>query len=111
MKIKSYSKINLFLLVSKKKKSTLHKIKSLCLLNKDLYDEIHINKSNELKINYYIDNKEININRCNVRKILIAIKDKQNININIDITKNKNNPIGSGIGGSYPIAPYVAKYI
>ena len=76
MKIKSYSKINLFLLVSKKKKRTLHKIKSLFLLNKDLYDEIDINKSNELKINYNIDNKKININNCNVKRILIAIKDK-----------------------------------
>ena len=111
MKIKSYSKINLFLLVSKKKKSTLHKIKSLFLLNKDLYDEIDINKSNELKINYYIHNKKININNCNAKRILIAIKDKYNININFDITINKNIPIGSGIGGSSSNAAYVAKYI
>ena len=111
MQIKSYSKINLFLLVSKKKKCTLHTIISLFLFNKDLYGEIDINKSDELKINYYIHNKKITINNCNAKRILIAIRDKYNININFDVTINKNIPIGPGIGGSSANAAYVAKYI
>ena len=53
MKIKSYWKIDFFLLGSEKKISSLHKIKSLFLLTKDLYDEMDINESNELKISLF----------------------------------------------------------
>ncbi|MGL5591728.1 MAG: hypothetical protein ACRDCF_03300 [Mycoplasmoidaceae bacterium] len=111
MLIKSYSKVNLFLIVSNKKYKDLHKIKSLFLLNRDIYDEIEINKSDSLKINYFKENKKISINNCNVNRILLFIKEKYYIDINFDIRINKKIPIGSGIGGSSSNAAYVAKYI
>ncbi|MGL5640552.1 MAG: hypothetical protein ACRDCD_02800 [Mycoplasmoidaceae bacterium] len=111
MLIKSYSKVNLFLIVSNKKYNNLHKIKSLFLLNKDIYDEIEINKSDSLKINYFKNNKKISINNCNVNRILLFIKEKYNVDINFEIKINKKIPIGSGIGGSSSNAAYVAKYI
>ncbi|MGL5246117.1 MAG: hypothetical protein ACRC8C_00950 [Mycoplasmoidaceae bacterium] len=111
MQIKSYSKVNLFLLVSNKKYKNLHKIKSLFILNRDIFDEIEINKSNSLKINYFNNNKKISIKNCNVNRILLFIKQKYNVDINFDIKINKNIPIGSGIGGSSSNAAYIAKYI
>lgn len=111
MLIKSYSKVNLFLLVSNKKSNGLHKIKSLFLLNKEIYDEIEINKLDSLEINYFKDNKKISIDNCNVNRALLFIKEKYNVDINYDIKIIKNIPIGSGIGGSSSNAAYVAKYI
>ena len=70
MKIKSYSKKNLFLLVSKQKKSTLHKIKTLFLLNKALYDALDINKPTQSEKNYHIHNTKITITTCTVKRIL-----------------------------------------
>ncbi|MGL4647241.1 MAG: hypothetical protein ACRCVI_00760 [Mycoplasmoidaceae bacterium] len=110
MQIKSYSKINLFLLVGKKD-NHLHQIKSVILLHKDLYDEIEIKDASVLEIEYFDHEKKIIIQDCNVARMLDFINKKYKVNIHYKISIKKNIPIASGLGGSSSNAAYVAKYI
>lgn len=110
MKINSYSKVNISLLVKKKKKD-LHKIKSFFILNKSLYDEIEIEKSNETSIRYYFQNKEININNCIIKKTINYVNKKYNLNLSYKINIKKNIPIGSGLGGASSNAAAILNYI
>lgn len=111
--LKSYSKINIFLLVkSKKENERLHKIDSLFYKNKNLYDEIFIqeNKKNKDNIEYFIKDKKIIIKNCLINKILNLLRDNKIISNFYDIKINKNIPIGSGLGGGSSNAATVFKY-
>ncbi len=109
--IKSYPKINLFLLVKKTNKE-LHKIKSVFLLDKSIYDEIEIYESSENKIEYFDKNdKKIKVDNCIVKKTLFFLKEKYNISKKYLIKIKKNIPIGSGLGGASSNSACIIKYI
>ena len=101
--MKSYSKINLFLNVSSKIINKKHKIISLMIPNKKIYDDINIQilitKNSKLtiknngKISIPLDNKNLMWTLVNkLRKIKNIIDD-------LIIVITKNIPIKSGLGG------------
>ena len=109
--MKSYPKINLFLLVKKTKKK-LHKIQSVFLLDKSIYDEIEVYESNKNEIEYFDENnKKINIDNCIVSRTLVFLKQNYNISKNYSIKIKKNIPLGSGLGGASSNSACVIKYI
>lgn len=110
MKINSYSKINISLLVKKKKKN-LHKIKSFFILNENLYDEIEIEKSDKMTVEYYLDGKKILIKDCIITKTINYINKKFNVSLSYKIKVNKKIPIGSGLGGASSNAAILLNYI
>ncbi len=110
--IKSYSKINLILKVYPRTNSeTKHRIKSLFVLNKNLYDEITIVPSKSNKITYYSDNKKILINNCLIKKAINYLKNNFSISKNYSINVKKNINLMSGLGGGSSNAAEVIKYI
>lgn len=106
MNFKSYPKINLILLVSKKnKKNNLHKIISLFYLVKDsLFDEVFIdfNKDKKDEIYYYdfFNKKRIYIGDCIFVKTIKLLKKNNLIDKNIFFKINilKKLPLFSGLG-------------
>ncbi|MEG1353452.1 MAG: hypothetical protein RSC65_00630 [Malacoplasma sp.] len=98
----AFAKINLFLLVQEKKTDEkLHKIDSLFLKYKDLYDEIFISLStnNTHVVNYLnIDNNIIN--NCLITKTLNILTHKEIISNFYNVEIKKNIPIFSGLGGA-----------
>ena len=113
--LKSYSKINLFLKVSKKlKNQNLHNIQSLVFLT-NLSDDIFIKKSEKKKdiitfkgrfCNYV--NKDIN----SVNKSIYLLKKKGLIKKNnfYKIVIKKNIPVFSGMGGGSSNAATIIKF-
>ena len=113
--LKSYSKINLFLKVSKKlKNQNLHNIQSLVFLT-NLSDDIFIKKSEKKKdiitfkgrfCNYV--NKDIN----SVNKSIYLLKKKGLIKKNnfYKIVIKKNIPVFSGMGGGSSNAATIISY-
>ncbi len=109
--IKSYAKVNLCLLVGKKK-NNLHKIKSIFCLYKNLYDEININSATKNKVTYINkNNQEIKIKDCIVTKSLQFLKDNFNIDTCYEIKIKKNIPFGTGLGGGSSNAGTIIRYI
>lgn len=114
MEIKSYAKVNLYLLVHKyNKKIGLHKIDSVVTKAGNLYDVINIYKSetNESKIRYFTGSGQlIKFEDCVVKRILNLLSSfGMKTNYKIDIYKKI--PIQAGLGGGSSNAAAVAKYI
>ena len=112
--IKSYSKINLFLKVSKKNNEGLHNIQSSVMLL-DLHDNIILKKINKNKddINFIGQfKKNINKKINSISKSLDILR-KHNL---IDkkkkykITINKKIPVYAGLGGGTSNAVFLIKY-
>lgn len=115
VKINSYAKVNLFLLVKKKNKKTgLHKIDSVVKLVRDLYDEIEINKSKTVgdKIRYFNSYGQImKINDCIIERTLNILRHMGIIDEYFDIVVYKNIPLMSGLGGGSSNAAAIMNYI
>lgn len=110
--IKSYAKVNLFLLVKQlNKKNKLHNIKSCFALYKNLYDEIEITKSktNLDEILYLIGKEKVVIKDCLISKTLNILRTNNYISEYYKIIVNKNIPISSGLGGGSSNAASIAK--
>ena len=115
MTIKSFPKVNLFLLTREKKQNKkLHKIYSLFYLIESIYDELKIEIARENKINYVHKNKIIKLHDCIILKTINILK-KENIlesNVFFKITINKNIPMFSGLGsGSSNAAAFISYLI
>ncbi len=108
--IKAYAKVNLCLLIGKKKDG-LHKVKSIFSLYKDLYDEIEIKEAKSTKIKYFKNKKELLIQDCIISKAISFLNKKFNLKKEYEITVKKNIPIGSGLGGGSSDAGAVIRYI
>ncbi len=112
--IKSHSKINLFLKVSKKNKNGLHNIQSSVMLL-DLHDQISIKNTNkeqdEIK---FIGRFKKNINNKNnsVTKSLYILRKHGLISKKkkYKITINKKIPVFAGLGGGTSNAVFVIRY-
>lgn len=115
MKIKSYAKVNLSLLVGKyNKRKGLHKIKSIIKKIENVYDviEIESNKKEQDKIRYFdINNKLIKFDDCVVNKSLTLLRKLGYISSFYNIDIYKNIPLGSGLGGGSSNAAEVIKYV
>ena len=111
-KIKSYSKINLFLKVTGKFQG-YHKLYSL-IAQLNFYDELLIKENNQNKDNIFFFGKFKIKNKNNtVIKLLDLMKNKFVIlkNRNFDIFINKNIPNGSGLGGASSNATAVFNFL
>jgi 4-diphosphocytidyl-2-C-methyl-D-erythritol kinase len=112
--IKSYSKINLFLRVSKKNSNGLHNIQSDVMLL-DLNDQINIQNSikKQDEINF-IGKFKKNINNKNnsISKSLYVLRKYGLINKKkrYKITINKKIPVFAGLGGGTSNAVFLIKY-
>ena len=112
MVVKSYSKINLSLIVNPKQENGLHEIQSLyCLIN--LFDEIKIIKTNkEDKIIFKGPFKKSVKNDNNTVLSLLKKLRKLNLISNYySITIKKNIPVFGGLGGGTSNAAFVLKYL
>ena len=112
-KLKSFAKINLYLRVGKKiKSSRLHNIQSLvCLIN--LFDEITIktNKNKKDNIKFYGKFSKHIFKKDTVTNSISILKQKGIIdkNINYNILIKKNIPVFSGLGGGSSNAAFLIK--
>lgn len=116
MYLKSYPKVNVFLLVSKKKEnSNLHKLKSVFLKVESIWDDmsIEVNNSNEDSIKYFDNkNKKLQIENCIIKKTLKILRNQkllQNKFFNIEIIKRI--PMGGGLGGASSNAVTLINYL
>lgn len=115
MEIKSYAKVNLYLLVHKyNKKIGLHKLDSVLTKAGNLYDTINIYKNEKddtSKIRYFTGSGQlIKFEDCVVKRILNLLNDF-GIKTNYKIDIYKKIPIQAGLGGGSSNAAAVAKYI
>lgn len=112
MLIKSYSKINLSLRVTKKLKNKLHNIQTnTFLLN--LHDSINIKKIKSRKDKVIFKgkfNRNINKKKNSVINTLKIIKKIRSLNANFQIIINKKIPVFAGLGGGTSNAIYLIKY-
>lgn len=113
MFIKSFSKINLSLRVTKKLSSGLHDLQSyFCLV--DLCDQIKIKKIKGKKniIKFYGKfNKDVNLKDNSVINTLKALKNNKLISNQYSVYVKKNIPVFSGLGGGTSNAVFLAKYL
>ncbi len=114
MKIKSYSKINLSLKVTKKlKKKKLHQIQSLyCLI--DHHDEIQVSKSNCKKDNIKFYGKFANLvdkKNNSIKTLLMILREKKIISNYYSVLIKKNIPVFAGMGGANSNAIHLLKYL
>jgi len=112
--IKSYSKINLFLKVLKKKKKGLHNIQSTAMLL-DLHDEISIKKTQKKKDEIiFIGRFKKNIkSKSNTISSALLMLRSQNLvahNKRFKIIVNKRIPVFAGLGGGTGNAASIIKY-
>lgn len=114
MEIKSYAKVNLYLLVHKyNKKIGLHKLDSVLTKAGNLYDVINIykNDKNESKIRYFTGSGQlIKFEDCVVKRVLNLLN-QFGIKTNYKIDIYKKIPIQAGLGGGSSNAAAVVKYI
>ena len=113
MVLKSFSKINLSLIVGRKQKNKLHNIQShYCLIN--LFDEIKIKKIKGSKdiIKFYGKFSE-HVNRSNnsISNTLKILRKKKIISNFYSIIVKKNIPIFAGLGGGTSNAVFLTKYL
>lgn len=120
MIIKSYPKVNLFLLVDKyNQNKNLHKISTVCKKIDNVYDEITINvfqnKENDKKKDKIVyfdkDANIIKIKNCIISKTLNLLRSKKIINQYYSISVIKKIPLGGGIGGGSSNAAEVIKFV
>ncbi|MDD3383352.1 MAG: 4-(cytidine 5'-diphospho)-2-C-methyl-D-erythritol kinase [Bacilli bacterium] len=108
MKIKSYAKINLSLIVEPLvNNSILHNIKSIAS-QIDLYDMVSLNiiKDNK-KINIFCDNEEVPCdNKNTVYKVLESLQKYADLECGFKVHIEKNIPIKAGLGGGSSNAAY-----
>jgi len=114
MKIKSFSKINLFLNVNKKLKSKkLHDIQTFfCLVN--IFDQIIIKKikGKKDKISFKgVFAKHIDKNNNSIKNSLDILRNREVIKSYYSIVVNKKIPVFSGMGGGTSNAYFLVKYL
>lgn len=99
--VKAFSKTNLFLNVSPQKfNDTLkHKLESLMIKNKYLFDEVIINEANETKITYLQNEKQIYFDDDSCLKALNWFNKYYGKDLKLEILVKKMIPVGSGLGG------------
>ncbi|MCQ3908539.1 MAG: hypothetical protein MJ200_03150 [Mycoplasmoidaceae bacterium] len=111
MKIKAYPKINLCLKVYKGLYESKHRIDSVMMLYKKMYDSIYIKKAHDLYISYDDNGKDVCISDCLVSKALNYLRYKYNIDIGYVIKIVKRIPFGSGLGGGSADAAAVMNFV
>ena len=113
--LKSYAKINLGLDIDLETfpYTEKHKLKSLFVLYKKLYDQIDIKVNDKTcdEITYLQNNKFIKYEDCLVQKTLNYLRQKKLINNFYTIQIIKNIPARSGLGGASSDASTILKHI
>ncbi|GHU27033.1 hypothetical protein FACS1894152_2950 [Bacilli bacterium] len=110
--LKAYGKINLVLKVfPRRQKDAKHKIHSLMILDKTLYDQISITPSETFSITYYNNNKTISINNCVITKSIAYLQNILKTKLCYQIVVYKQIPFMSGLGGSATDAASIILYI
>lgn len=115
MKIKAFSKINLFLNVMNDFHEHIkkHKLEGVFVLCKKYFDVIHIKKSNNFSVRYFNSkNNQILFKNDSVKRVYDwFLKRFKNLNLNFEIKIKKGIPVGSGLGGESSDAAQIIKFI
>lgn len=107
MVLKSYAKINIFLLVKGLRKDGYHQIKTL-FERIDLCDLIIIKPRRDKKIKIISNSSDVPIDSSNLAFRSARLLQKEfKINQGVDIKINKRIPVGAGLGGGSSNAAYV----
>jgi 4-diphosphocytidyl-2-C-methyl-D-erythritol kinase len=110
--LKAYSKVNLILKVFPKQGSLpKHKIQSLMVLDKTIYDQITIIPSDRTTITYYLNNSIIKMRDCTVAKTISYLQKIYKTKLNYQISIYKKIPLMSGLGGSATDAASIIVYL
>lgn len=115
MKLKSYGKVNLSLIVGKlNKRKKLHKIDTIIKKIENVYDEIEIKKNNkdDDKIRYFSENNKLmKFDDCIIKKSLDLLRKLGYTSSYYNIDVYKNIPLGSGLGGGSSNAAEIINYV
>ncbi len=113
MIIKSFSKINLSLNITRKlKKKSLHDLQSyFCLIN--LHDQIRIKKISGQKDKVKFQGKFAKYikKKNSITNILTVLRERNLISNYYSVIVNKKIPVFAGLGGGTSNAVYLAKYL
>jgi 4-diphosphocytidyl-2-C-methyl-D-erythritol kinase len=113
MVLKSYSKINLSLIVNRKTKDGLHEIQShYCLIN--LSDTIKIDKNKKKKDEIFFKGpfiKHIKKSNNSIINLLNLLRKLKLISSYYSLTVVKNIPVFSGLGGGTSNAAFILKFL
>lgn len=110
--LKSFTKLNLFLHLIGRNEKNYHLIESLMVFL-DLHDEIKIEPSNELEVNFSFNPEfpEINCTNNTLTKVIEKFGKIIDRNINLKISVCKNIPVGAGLGGGSSNAATLIKFL
>lgn len=110
----SYAKLNLNFKILKKLSNNFHEIDSLVTFLPELFDTLHIKKSNKNKI-FIKGNQSKKLIQLGgdtlITKSINVISSYYKIKINLEIILNKNIPLGSGLGGGSSNAAAIIRAI
>ena len=113
MILKSYSKVNLSLIINKKLNNGLHDIQTyFCLIS--LFDKIQIDKINKKKDSISFKGKfakDVKNSDNSVRDILILLRRHDLISNFYKVTIYKNIPVYSGLGGGTSNAMFICNHL
>ena len=113
MTLKSYSKVNLSLIINKKLNNGLHDIQTyFCLTS--LFDKIQIDKINKKKDSINFKGKfakDVKNSDNSVRDILILLRRHDLISNFYKVTIYKNIPVYSGLGGGTSNAMFICNHL
>ena len=96
LKVKAYAKVNLTLEVVSKRDDGYHNIRSV-MQTVDIFDELHISKSNTLSLNSNIKSLESQNNL--VLRAAERLREEVNQDLGAEIILEKGIPLASGLGG------------
>ena len=105
--MKARAKINLNLLVLKKREDNYHNIKSL-FQKINLYDEIYVRKIKENEFKLKTNIEEINNEKNIIYKAYVKLKEKYKQITGVEVKLNKRIPLQAGMaGGSTDCASFI----
>ncbi|WP_391592215.1 4-diphosphocytidyl-2-C-methyl-D-erythritol kinase, N-terminal domain-containing protein [[Mycoplasma] cavipharyngis] len=84
---------------------------SIFVLNSDLFDELHLEKSDQLIVKYFDhDNQLLTVQNDLISKAALYLGMYHSINVKLKITVKKNVPQGSGLASMAACAAALIKY-
>lgn len=111
MLYRSGCKINIGLRILDKREDGYHNLETLFYPLSKPYDEIYLEKTNNIGINVVCDVKDIDMQNNTLTKAYWLYHDKNPLNFGLDIILKKGVPHGAGLGGGSANAGFILSYL